>query len=200
MSLQKAIEDAGLSTKEAQIYLALLDVGRVQSGALIAKTKLQPSVVFHCLHALRDRGLVTTMVVGKRTLYSAAHPDVDQLSAKKQRFEDALPKLLAKKIKPAEEGAELYEGLAGIQNLFYALTNEAKEGDVAYYFDAEEHEHTAKASLVYLPFHTRMREKNLVVKGIHRTGTKTKATYLNTADCVGRRLCFHLIRRSFVMK
>ena len=69
--------------------------------------------------------------------------------------------------------------------MFFSIADEAQQGDIVYYFDAEEHEHGDRAALVYLPFHARMRAKRVTVRGIHRVDSKTKQIYEDTADIRG---------------
>jgi DNA-binding MarR family transcriptional regulator len=57
------LEDVGLTAAEAAVYLALLELDKTKSGAVIEKTGLQPSVVFHALHSLRAKGLLTSVKI-----------------------------------------------------------------------------------------------------------------------------------------
>lgn len=179
---RELLEDAGLTAAEATVYLALLELGRTKSGAIIEKTHIQPSVVFNALHGLQAKGLLTSVKIGKHSRYTASNPTVirDILWEKSRRFEQVLPALIAKKAQSIEEGAELYEGLTGIQTMFFSMIEDAKEGEEFLYFDAEEHLQEQRAKLIYLPLHARFKEKGIIARGIQQTKSKTKTIYSKT--------------------
>jgi HTH-type transcriptional regulator, sugar sensing transcriptional regulator len=175
--------DLGLTNTEISVYLALLDLGKTKSGAIVDRTKLHPSVIFLALHTLKDKGLLTTIRAGKTALYVAADPAafVSLADSRKQNVEKLVPQLRARKTTITSEGAELYEGIRGIQALFFSLIEDAKKGDEFFYFDAEEHGQEERAELVYLPFHARAKEKGVLVRGIQRRESKTKQSYGSVA-------------------
>jgi sugar-specific transcriptional regulator TrmB len=93
------LEDVGLTAAEAAVYLALLELDKTKSGAVIEKTGLQPSVVFHALHSLRAKGLLTSVKIGKHNRYAATSPTAlrDLLEQRKARFEKSIASVASEK-------------------------------------------------------------------------------------------------------
>jgi hypothetical protein len=83
---------------------------------------------------------------------------------------------------PVQEGAEIYEGIAGIQAMFFDMIEDAKRGEEFLYFDAEEHDQEQRAKLVYLPLHARFKAKGVIAKGIQQSTSKTRKIYGKTIN------------------
>lgn len=178
MNLHEILADAGLSPAESTVYQALLAIGQVKSGAIIDHTNIPSSVVFLALHGLQNKGLVTTVQIGKQNRYAAVSPvAVELFRQRTERFEQALPTLLAQRLTIASEVTALYEDIAGLQALFATLIEDAKPGEIIRYFDAEGHGQEERASLIYLNFQARVKEKQLDLRGIQRIDSKTKEMY-----------------------
>ncbi|MCX6767933.1 MAG: hypothetical protein NTY90_04380 [Candidatus Micrarchaeota archaeon] len=125
-----ALEDIGLSAAEARTYLALLELGSTTTGAVIRKSGLYSSVVYHSLQKLVRRGLAAYVSKRGRRFFQAAEPGrlVDYAEEKRRRIEEALPELEAKKAEYVEEMA-VYEGLKGFGTVFDGLLAEMKAGE-----------------------------------------------------------------------
>lgn len=178
------LEDIGLTGAEIKVYLALLELGKSRSGAVIEKTKLHPSVAFLTFRTLAEKGLVGRVRVGKQHLYTASDPSAVAAFAEERarRVRETLPALRALQTPQHHEGAELYEGVKGIQAIFFSIAERAKKGDVCYYFDAEVHDQAERAKLVYVPFHKKMEDAGALIKGIHRVDAKIVAEYTISAN------------------
>src|SRR5438445_8396037 len=74
MSLQSELQDIGLSSHEAQIYLALLRHGSLSASGVIPATSIPRSTVYPTLNSLLDRGLVEAEA-GYGGRFSAVPPD-----------------------------------------------------------------------------------------------------------------------------
>ena len=52
------LEEIGLTSGEAKVYLALLELGPSKAGGILRKSGLQNSVVHLCLNKLIEKGMV----------------------------------------------------------------------------------------------------------------------------------------------
>jgi len=62
------LEDLGLTNAEIRVYVALLELGSSSAGKIIEKSGLQNSVVHRALNSLIEKGLISYIKEGKRTL------------------------------------------------------------------------------------------------------------------------------------
>ncbi len=73
--LEKYLQEIGLSEKEAQIYLALLQVDNESIQDLSKRTSINRTTVYPVLETLEKKGLVSEIQIGKKTHYEAAPPE-----------------------------------------------------------------------------------------------------------------------------
>lgn len=118
----------GLSQKEIEVYLALLEIGQTKTGPLVKKTRIPSSKIYHVLGTLIDKGLVGSLQHGGVKLFKANPPMVlrhlverkeNELKALNQKLEDALPSLEQEFLmeKP-DYNVEILEGLRGIKSVY----------------------------------------------------------------------------------
>lgn len=94
----------GLAPKEADVYLAMLELGPTNIQAVAEKASVNRSTTYVQLETLMEKGLASSYDRMGKTYYVAEHPDrlqslvgkrlVDAEAAKRQ-VEDGLPKLKA---------------------------------------------------------------------------------------------------------
>lgn len=115
----------GLAPKEADVYLAMLELGPTNIQAVAEKASVNRSTTYVQLETLMEKGLASSYDRMGKTYYVAEHPDklqslvgkrlVDAEAAKRQ-VEDGLPKLKAIfnviQNKPAVRFLEGGEGVA----------------------------------------------------------------------------------------
>ncbi len=87
---KKYLEYAGLSEKEADVYLTLLTSDTSSAIDISRKTTLKKSIVYIILESLVKKGLVREVTVGKRINYEAESPDILRVFVqdKRNRFEE----------------------------------------------------------------------------------------------------------------
>lgn len=99
-----ALADLGLAPKEAETYIAMLELGPSSVQDIAKKAGINRTTTYVMLEGLKRHGLVATFERGKKTLFSAENPSqlVDILTrqmgtiqTKKSRLEESLPRLLA---------------------------------------------------------------------------------------------------------
>jgi sugar-specific transcriptional regulator TrmB len=100
--MPKALEDLGLSDKEARVYLASLTLGRATADQLAKQSKIVRSTTYVQLESLMKLGLVSTYEEGKKTYFAPESPELlrrllqqqkDSLATKERDIGAILPEL-----------------------------------------------------------------------------------------------------------
>jgi len=115
------LRSAGLDTKEAATYLAVLELGEASMGSLVKKSRLKRTTLYDITETLKERGLIGVSRRGKRAVYTAENPNklIEQADENKRRLENLLPELLSitntitKKPK-----MRYFEGVEGIKEVY----------------------------------------------------------------------------------
>lgn len=81
----KYLQDLGLSDKEAEIYVALLQVENSSVLDLAKKTKIKRPTVYVVLEQLSKKGLVSETIVGTKTYFQAESPERVRTFVEKQK-------------------------------------------------------------------------------------------------------------------
>lgn len=132
MEVPETLRDLGLSSPEAKVYIALLELGSSTTGPLIKKCGLYSSVVYYTLESLMKRGLVTYTISGKTKTFIAAQPEKlkELLNELELKVDDLIPNLAS--IQNSEKSKQeifIYEGLKGAMTVFNDILDKMKEGD-----------------------------------------------------------------------
>ena len=75
MNSTKALQDMGLSEKESQVYVALLELGKANVARIAQQSNIKRPTVYVLLEDLRKKGLVLKVPHIKNALYIAQDPD-----------------------------------------------------------------------------------------------------------------------------
>jgi sugar-specific transcriptional regulator TrmB len=126
---QKQLEEFGLNTKEANVYVALLQHGAAPASVVANRVELNRSTTYVQLKSLLAYGLISTFKDGKKTFFSAESPlnlerlleqRISTLEQKKSQIELFLPGLLDSfsqhSIKPIIRNFQGKDGLAAMRN------------------------------------------------------------------------------------
>ncbi|PIN79974.1 hypothetical protein COV11_04860 [Candidatus Woesearchaeota archaeon CG10_big_fil_rev_8_21_14_0_10_30_7] len=116
----------GLSSNEADLYLALLEMDASLVSKIVEKTKLNRTNIYDLLEKLINKGLVSYVIKNNRKYFHAAKPErilryleekEEKLKEEKTAVQKILPEL--KKIRPSfkEELVEVYEGKEGFKTI-----------------------------------------------------------------------------------
>lgn len=142
MEIQQVLEQSGLTEKQADVYLACLELGTASVQAIARKAELKRPTTYLILDELQAKGFVS-LVPQKKVLYTAESPEklITELGRKQELLKRFLPDLLAlhnsKKEKPK---VQLFQGKEGVAEVYnYALKSSAIDifctiGDVNKYF------------------------------------------------------------------
>ena len=167
---KEVLEDFGLSHAEAVIYLALLHLGPSKTGAIIDKTKLQSSTVYHVLGSLVEKGIVSYIFKGKIKYYQTENPEafLSFLEEKKRKFNEILPLLKQKEeAHKQKQSARVYEGINGLKTAFGDVLSTMKAGEEYYFFQLSQEDLLNEQAVLFLRnYHLKRSEKGIHVKGL----------------------------------
>lgn len=115
------LEDLGLSTEEAKVYTAVLELGGSYVSTIAKKSAIPRVNCYHTLNNLVKKGLISSFTKNNIKHFSVDSPQilVNQFEEKFHHAKKLLPELLsitnALAYKPK---IQYYEGLQGIKNIF----------------------------------------------------------------------------------
>ncbi len=125
----KALQNLGLTEKEARVYLALLQLGQGSAYAVASKAGLKKPTTYVILGELMQKGLALKVPRTRKQLFVAKSPD-EFFAAAEERFDAAksvLPELMAmaQGEKPKVR-TFYYEGIHGAREALRYRTEEMK--------------------------------------------------------------------------
>ncbi len=133
----EVLEELGLSPAEAKVYLALVETGSTLAGKIIKKTGLHRGTTYQILQRLKEKGLVSSIVKGKKQYFEPANPDrlMDSLKEREEKLQEILPSLKAK-LEASKEKQEVtvYYGIKGIRSALDKMMQELTPGGEYYDF------------------------------------------------------------------
>lgn len=142
--LKKELEKLGFTEKESSVYLAAVELGPSSVQKIANKAKVKRATTYVMIEELIERGLMSTFIEGKKTIYLAEKPDrvLDYLKNQKEEiekkisdFQDILPEIKSffnsSENKPKVKYYEGVEGLKAVQDDFSC---NLKKGDEVFAF------------------------------------------------------------------
>jgi len=126
---KEILTNAGLTLREADAYLALLELKESTVSNISKKTKENRTHLYDTLSALSNRGLVSSVIKNGKKYFRPASPNklIDYLKERQSIVEDYLPELnnlyKPKIISPV---VEVYDGQEGIKTILREVLNENK--------------------------------------------------------------------------
>ena len=132
MTIEKTLEQIGLSRSEARIYLATLTLGPSTVIQIGQKSELTRQMVYTLLPALTGKGLIKEITINNKTLYQALPPErlKDEVENIAKKIDGLIPLL---KSKQAENSAvpmiTVYENPLAMREWYKNYMSEAKKGD-----------------------------------------------------------------------
>ena len=118
---KKELIDAGLSEKQADVYLACLEAGPSKIPQIASSAQIKRTTVYGIVEELVAMGLVRSSYKGKRRLYEAQDPALilAMLEAKKKRITEILPDLsklfISHHVRPK---INFFEGREGVRKIY----------------------------------------------------------------------------------
>lgn len=140
------LENIGLTKAEINAYLALLELGSVTSGKIVAKSRVSSSKIYEILEKLMQKGLVSFIIKSGVKHFEAAPPEriMDYIKKKeidflnqKTEINKLLPELnLKKQLSKYKSEATIFKGMKGLETAFNDIFKTLKKGDCVYTFIA----------------------------------------------------------------
>ncbi|HBF67065.1 MAG TPA: hypothetical protein DDW36_01410 [Candidatus Magasanikbacteria bacterium] len=129
MHLKTLLEDIGLKNKEAQTYLALLELGASPAGAVARKTGLKRTSIYDIMKTLRAKGVVIITLRKNKKIFLARQPEqLTKLWKRRVRaLEDALPQFnLIEKQGGARPHVTFLEGVPQVKEFYRTILEDYK--------------------------------------------------------------------------
>ena len=116
----RVLTEAGLTEKEAEVYLALVELGSSSATHVIQKTGLHRAVVYDLLERLIEKGLVGHVIQGRKRFFEATSPNrlMGILKEKEEKIQTILPHLLELSQFKEHLDVRIYKGKEGIKTVF----------------------------------------------------------------------------------
>lgn len=121
MEISDSLKQSGLNEKQAQVYLALLELGTATVQPIAAKAGIKRPTTYLILDELKMKGLVSVVPRAKKALYAAESPEklVSDLYKKQEIIKRFMPNLMALyNVKIEKPQVQLYEGEQGMRELY----------------------------------------------------------------------------------
>ncbi len=137
MAELETLTEFGLSDAEARIYLALLETGPTLAGPIIKKTGLHRGTAYQVLQRLKEKGLVSSVIKGKKQYFEPVEPErlLDVLKEKEEQLQEILPSLNAKlKASKEQQEVKVYYGIKGIRSAMDKILEELNPNGEYYDF------------------------------------------------------------------
>jgi len=160
-------EDIGLTKREINVYLALLELGSTTIGAILEKTQIPSSKIYEILNRLQDKGLVSYVKIDNKRHYQASDPKsiLTFLDEKRNNISEVLPQLIEKqKFAKKKQSVEIYEGQKAIMNLLRNLIQDAKPKELYLAFTHTSEHEDKIINLFYKNFIKRRTDKKLDIR------------------------------------
>jgi sugar-specific transcriptional regulator TrmB len=151
----------------------------------VRKSRVSYSKVYDVLERLANKGLVSSVLIGRVRHFSAAEPyrlhdyirkKEESLQIEKEAADRLIPSLLKYAGAGKRNNAEIFIGLKGLLTAYEILLQDAKKGDVLRYFYPFEDYHEV-ASPFYGRLHLFQKQKRLDERGIGTASFKKSKHY-----------------------
>ena len=119
--LKNDLERIGFSDKEADLYLAALELGEANIQKLSRKSGIKRTTVYDIIESLQKKGFIAQSTKRKKTLFAAVDPrkleqEIEERQAVVKR---AMPKLLAiANAIDTKPKVSFFEGMDGIKEVY----------------------------------------------------------------------------------
>ena len=122
----------GFSHHEAEVYLALIDVGQTGAGEIIKKTGLHRNIVYETLDKLIAKKLVAKIFRKNIAQFQVTSPNhiVEEAKAKLELAESVIPDLVERA--DIKQEIVIWDGLEGFRKFMVKYMEEIEDGGVYY--------------------------------------------------------------------
>ncbi len=124
------LSEVGLGKREAEIYLALLRLGKSTVTRLTQETGIHRTYIYDLIEKLKEKGLVSQIKEQNKQYFQAANPEriKEYLLEKVESIDKLIPELNRIREKSKEETTvEAYKGKEGIKTILNDIIREGKD-------------------------------------------------------------------------
>lgn len=128
--LSNLLVEAGLDDKEANVYLAALELGKTTILAIAQHSQVKRSTVYEIIPLLEAKGLMKKTKEGKKYFYLAESPKtvVALIREREDRFKEALPQLMSLfNSQEKRPKVYFYQGSKEIEQMYEDTIREGKD-------------------------------------------------------------------------
>nr|MCK4929734.1 hypothetical protein [Nanoarchaeota archaeon] len=175
---QRLLEQAGLTSSEARIYLSLLEKGSSRAGEITRHTGIHRRSIYDAVERLIQKGLVSYIKTNNRRYYEAVDPArlIELLREKEDNIKQIMPELqLLRKFSEKKKEVLFFRGKQAIKTVFDDQIKEGKEvlifGDavnvneiIKYYFPRFDNQRIEKNIKVRMLFDESARKEKYLKK------------------------------------
>jgi sugar-specific transcriptional regulator TrmB len=136
------LKEIGLTDGEIKVYIALFQLGSTSTGALIKESQVHASKVYPILDRLIEKGLVSFVKEGKKTIYTANPATtiisyLDKLQSnivdQKKSAEKLIEELTQlKNINSEKSETTVFKGSKGLKNAYNIAIQDLRKGEECY--------------------------------------------------------------------
>ena len=123
--MKEQLIQIGFGDKEAEIYLALIKLGKANIAELMKKVSIERRTIYDILEKLMQKGWISYHEENNKKYYSSVKPELilEDLEHKKQEFEEIIPKINLLKEKKSLTKVEIYKGVKGLKTIGLDILN-----------------------------------------------------------------------------
>lgn len=121
MEIRQKLEEIGLTGKKADVYLAILQLGKTTVVQIAKKAQIKRPTTYDILDDLINKGLVSQTFAGKKRFFNAEPPEALKSLLKKQeeKVDQLLPELTSLfNITPHKPKIRYFEGREGLRQIY----------------------------------------------------------------------------------
>ncbi len=179
------LESLGLTKREIDAYLALLEIGTSPIGRIVKKSKVPSSKVYEILDKLIEKGLVSFIIKNNTKYFSASEPEtlLDMIEEKRNSIEKIIPELKNKQNSEKKEEVTLFEGIDGMKTALRKVLRILKpKEEYLVYVSASENLENESSKIFYNNFNLQRKDAKIITKLLIHNRQKEimKKEYLKT--------------------
>ena len=136
MNKTQALKDLGLSEKEAQVYIALLELGSANVTQIARKSNLKRPTIYILLEELRKKSLLLKIPHAKKAIFSAQDPDkfFEESLKRAREAHNVLSELKAIQKKDNKVSTMYFEGEEGVKDALFYKSEYLKSTEIVGFF------------------------------------------------------------------
>jgi sugar-specific transcriptional regulator TrmB len=176
---EKILKKIGLTNQESRVYLTLLELQEIQTGALCTRTKIASSNIYKILESLIKKGLVNYRIQNNIKIFMPSSPETlnEIFSEKQKEIEEEsieIRELISslKKQNPSKEAYsnyKYYEGIIGIKSMWHEINEKMNSGNIVKIYTAKA-ENYERLIGFYNLHHDLRKQKKVIEQMILPTG------------------------------